>query len=704
VKEFNFYPGIKQVGFHTDMNRTYETSRIRNNTLELTGVYSDMLIQTQAQKNWSWNRNYNIKYDLTKSIKMDFVAANTALIVEPRGVIQKEDKDWYEAYKDTVSGNIMKMGESTMYNHQFNASYKLPLDKFPLIDFVSSDVKYSSSFRWDRAPFTQDTLGHRIQNSRNLNLNATANFETLYNKVPRLKEVNQGKKDDKKDKGKDANNPDNKDGFGKDLEKKEKKEKINWVDVSLRFLMMVRNANVTYAKNEGMMLPGYNQRAGMLGQNGQFSAPGLGFAFGQQNTDWQGNLTDRNFAVLMSENGYLVNSPYLNNQYTETATTNWSAKASIEPIKYLKIELTANRQDGRNLSSFFRFNPDSMEYQFQSPLETGNFSASINTWSTAFARDDKSNGNMSEPFTQLLAYREVISARLNEESYQLTNPEPTGFYQGYGGTSQDVVIPAFIAAYTGKSPEEVALNPFKTSSQPNWKVSYDGFTKLESVKKYFKQFTVNHQYRSTISANYVTNLNFATDAQGRPSALDANEVPNWIPKQQINTITITESMAPLIGFDMTVKTKKSNDPQVKVEMKRDRTVALGLSNNQVTENRSNSFVIGTGYKFTEIPNPLAKIKGKKFPLKLAKNTSINLRADLTMRDNVTMIRKITEKQNQITAGQTLWSLKTSADMAVSDKLTIRFFYDHQFNKPKISNSFNNTNINTGIAIRFTLNG
>ncbi|MEN9947804.1 MAG: cell surface protein SprA, partial [Bacteroidota bacterium] len=311
---------------------------------------------------------------------------------------------------------------------------------------------------------------------------------------------------------------------------------------------------------------------------------------------------------------------------------------------------------------------------------------------------------MSEPFTQLLAYREVISARLNEESYQLTNPEPTGFYQGYGGTSQDVVIPAFIAAYTGKSPEEVALNPFKTSSQPNWKVSYDGFTKLESVKKYFKQFTVNHQYRSTISANYVTNLNFATDAQGRPSALDANEVPNWIPKQQINTITITESMAPLIGFDMTVKTKKSNDPQVKVEMKRDRTVALGLSNNQVTENRSNSFVIGTGYKFTEIPNPLAKIKGKKFPLKLAKNTSINLRADLTMRDNVTMIRKITEKQNQITAGQTLWSLKTSADMAVSDKLTIRFFYDHQFNKPKISNSFNNTNINTGIAIRFTLNG
>jgi cell surface protein SprA len=248
IKEFNFYPGIKQLGFHTDMNRTYETSRIRNNTLELSGVYSDMLIQTQAQKNWNWNRNYTVKYDLTKSIKLDLTAANTALVLEPRGVINKEDQDWYQAYKDTVSQNIMRLGESTVYNHQFNASYKLPLDKFPLIDFVSSDIKYSASYRWDRAPFTQDTLGHKIQNSRQITANATANFETLYNKVPKLKEINQGKKDEKKGKDKDKDNPDNKDGYGKDLEKKEKKEPIKWGDVTLRFLMMVRNVNGSYTK------------------------------------------------------------------------------------------------------------------------------------------------------------------------------------------------------------------------------------------------------------------------------------------------------------------------------------------------------------------------------------------------------------------------------------------------------------------------
>jgi cell surface protein SprA len=337
-------------------------------------------------------------------------------------------------------------------------------------------------------------------------------------------------------------------------------------------------------------------------------------------------------------------------------------------------------------------------------METGNFSASINTWATAFARDDKDNGNMSDPFLNLIAYRQEISGRLNTVNYQLSDVDSAGYYQGFGGTSQDVIIPAFIAAYSGKSTSEVSLNPFKTMAQPNWKISYDGLTKLESVKKYFKQFTINHQYKSTMNASYVTNLNFEQDMLGRPTALDANAQPNWISQKQINTVTITESMSPLLGFDMTVKTKKSNDPQIKVEMKRDRTIALGLANNQVTENRSNSFVIGTGYKFTDIPNPIAKIKGKKFPMKLLKSTTLTLRADLTMRDNVTMIRKIVEQQNQITAGQTLWSLKTSADMAVSDKLTLRFFYDHQFNKPKISNSFNNTNINSGIAIRFTLNG
>jgi cell surface protein SprA len=242
-----------------------------------------------------------------------------------------------------------------------------------------------------------------------------------------------------------------------------------------------------------------------------------------------------------------------------------------------------------------------------------------------------------------------------------------------------------------------------TKAQPNWKITYDGLTKMPAVKKYFKQFNINHQYRSTMTASYVTNLNYEENSAGLPTALDASDFPNYIPQQQIQTVTITESLSPLIGFDMTIKTKKTNDPQVKVEYKRDRTVALGLSNYQITETKSNSLVLGIGYKITEVPNPIGRKRGSKLPIQVLKNTNINLRADLTIRDNSTLIRRIEEGQNQVTAGQRLFSIKTSADMAVSDKLTVRLFYDQQLNKPKISTSFPTSNISTGLALRFTLN-
>jgi len=703
IKEFNFYPGLKQVSFSTEMQRTYETSRIRNNTLELTGLYSDMLIQTQVQKRWNWNRQYVVKYDLTKSLKFDYTASNLALVGEPRGVVDKENTDWYGAYRDTVWSNIQNFGETTTFNHAVGASYKLPFDKLPLVDFISADARYSGTFRWDRAPFTQDTLGHTIQNSRQVQLTVQANFETLYNKSEKLKAINQGKKDSKKDDKKGKDDPDKKDGFGEDLKaKKEKEEKFNFGNSALRFLMMIRNVNYTYTRNEGILLPGYNRKTKISGFDSDFSGPGANFLVGGQNTDIWGNDTGNNYALDAANNGWLYQQPYLNNQYNETFSETWNYKVNLEPIKYLKIEITGNKTEGRNENSFFRFDENNNEFTFQSPMETGNFSASINTWATAFVKDEPDNGWTSNTFETFLSNRLATSAKWNEATYNDAGPNVNGYYQGWGSTSSNVVIPAFIAAYTGQAVGEVDLSPFNTRVQPNWRVTYDGLTKLPSIKKYFKQFNLSHQYRSTLTTSYVRNLNYTENESGLPNAVDASEQLNYIARSQINTVTITENLSPLIGFDMTIKTTKSNDPQVKLELKRDRTIALGLSNLQITETKSNSLVLGVGYKITDVKN-LFGGKGAKLPFKTPKNTSINLRADLTIRDNTTLIRKIEENQNQPTAGQRLFSIKSSVDYIVNDKLSIRLFYDHQINKPKISTSFPTSNINAGVALRFTLN-
>ncbi len=701
IKDFNFYPGIKSFGFHTEMNRMYETSRIRNNTLELTGVFSEMLIQTQVLKTWNWGRTYNFKYDLTKSLKFTYAANNLGLVEEPRGVIDRNNSDWYNAYRDTVWQNITNFGETTTYNHNVGATYKLPFDKFPLIDFISADASYAGTFRWDRAPFTQDTLGHTIQNSRQVTLNAQANLETLYNKSPKLKEINQGKKEKNSKKGKEDNTK--KDGFGNDpeKEKKEKTEPFNFGNAALRFLMMVRSVNGTYTRNEGILLPGYDRRTNIVGFDNQFEGPGVDFLLGGQNTDLWGNPNGRNFAADAATNGWLVQQPFLNNQYSDTYTETWNYRINLEPIKYLKVEITANRTEGRNSNAFFRYDANNDEFTFQSPMETGNFSASINTWATAFVRDQEDNGWTSATFEAFRANRAEASASWNAATYNDAGPNATGFYQGWGSTNPSVVIPAFIAAYSGRPVGEVALDPFQTQAQPNWRVTYDGLTKIPSVKKYFKQFNITHQYKSNMTTSYVRNLTY-TEANGLPTGVDASEQQNFIPRNQINTVTITENLSPLIGFDMTVKTAKSNDPQIKVELKRDRMVALGLSNLQITETKSNSLVIGVGYKLTEVKNLFGR-KGGNLPFKTPKNTSINLRADLTIRDNTTLIRRIEENQNQPTAGQRLFSIKSSIDYVVNDKLNVRLFYDHQINRPKISTSFPTSNINAGIALRFTLN-
>ena len=694
LKDFNFYTGIKSFTFNTTMNRTYETSRVRNNTAELFGIETNVLINTQAMKTWNWTRQYNVNYDITKALKFTYSANNLALIGEPPGVIDREDIDWYEAYRDTVWNNIRDLGETTNFNQDVSLSYKLPFDKLPLLDFISSDARYQGSYRWDRAPFSQDSLGNTIQNSRNLTLNAQANFLNLYNKSKLLKEINNPKP---KNQSRGNVRNEDRDGFGNTKEEEEERERVNPLHLVLRLMMAVRNVSGSYTRNEGMLLPGYTPRTRFAGMDENFIAPGIPFVLGWQNTDLLGNPSG-SFPLEAAQNGWMSTSAFLNQAYQETFAETWNARANLEPIRYLKVELSANRQESRNNQSFFRFVPDAEEFQFQSPMETGNFTASIVTWGTAFVRDDAEFN--SPVFEQFLLNRLAISERLNEETYRLDTPEDNGYYAGWGPTSQDVTIAAFIAAYTGKDAREVALDPFRTQVLPNWRVTYDGFSKMAAVKKHFKQFNMSHTYRSVISANYVTNLNYTEDPlTGLPTATDQSEFTNFIPQRQINSITISEQMAPLVGIDMTLKTKGKNDPQVRVELQRDRTLNFGLANYQVTETRGNSIVIGVGYRFNEVPNPFFRSKSK-LPVPMLKETTLALRADVTIRDNVTVIRKMEERQNQPTAGQQIISIRTSADLEVSNKLTLRFFYDHQLTQPKISIAFPTSNINSGITLRF----
>ncbi len=681
IKDFNVNLGFKQVTLRTAIERTYLERLVRPNP----DIQSLPPVPTY-NKNFTWNTQYGFRYEITKNLKVDFSANRNAIIGEPPGRVNTGDRYNYQLWKDSVMKSISNFGLPTSYDHTVNATYTLPLDKLPITDWVTVNTTYGAGYKWDRAPLSQDSIGNTIQNSRTISVNGQFNFVNLYNKIKYLKKINDkakgvkgGNKQPPKAKGADAKT----DSTAAKTPKTP--SSIDPVAGLARVLMAIRSGTVTYTLNNGTLMPGYNRSPNVVGMDG-FNAPGWGFILGQQNSDLSGDLV-RDFATQSADNGWLVKNQSIFTPYSSTRTENITARLSVEPFKGMRVDISANRTQSTNNTSFFRW--DTLDtWRNYSPRETGSFSVSMFNWPTTFVDDDENFVN--QVFQDLLANRKVISQRLgsaNEASY-LPNglPNDSTYWHGYGASNQEVIIPSFIAAYTGQDPGSVKLNPFKLLPAPNWDITYDGLTKLEFFKKLFRTFTVSHSYRSVFSiSSYQTNLFY------RPGADTLDAIGNFIPEKQISTITIAEVMHPFINFDMTLQ----NSLLAKFEYNRDRNLSLSLSNNQITEVRGTEFVIGSGYRFKDV----------KFPFQIGTTkpkSDLNLRVDLSWRRNNTVIRQMNEEQNKVTAGQNIISIKTSADYVINQRLNIRAFYEQVINKPVISTTFPSSNTNLGISMRFTL--
>jgi cell surface protein SprA len=456
-----------------------------------------------------------------------------------------------------------------------------------------------------------------------------------------------------------------------------------------RAVMTVRNVSGTYALNDGTLLPGYNQETRVLGFNGGFDAPLAGFVFGQQQYDILGRQTDYNIATTAAGQGWLVKNESLNKQFTMTHSKNLNLRASLEPLKDVTIELTLNRTFGNNSSEFFRWNDSTQVFEGQSRVQTGTLTYSNVSLSSAFAL--LGNEYQSSVFDQLLQNRRDVSQLLGQGNNN-ANALSSGYYTGYSGSQQEVVTGAFLTSYTNRGINEKNINPVKNMPLPNWSVNYNGLTKFNFAKKLFKNFVIKHSYSSSISVTGLqTNLNAVFDNNGDASAFDINN--NFIADRQMQNITITEKFGPLLGFDATWNIK-GQGLITKFEFKKDRSATLSLNNNQVTEVNGKEWVIGSGYKFSKVKLPIEKLPA----------SDINLRVDITFRDNITVIRKIIENTNQATAGQRVVSIKTSADYNVSQNLTVQFYYDQVINTPKIATAFPTGNMSCGLRLRFNLAG
>jgi cell surface protein SprA len=692
IKDFNLYFAPKKIGFRTTMDRTYNEYEIRSN------IEGGLTVPNYT-KTFNWDRDYDFKYDLTKSLKFDFTAKNRAFINDPFGKVDQGAFGYNrESANDSVNTSLKNFGETMNYGHTMNVSYRWPLNKFPITDWMSLNTRYSGNFDWTQAPLAFTDVGNVVQNSRVIQWNGKLNMTTLYNKVPYLKKVNQNSRrrrpTRRTTRGKQKPEEDPEEGD----KKKDKKNKsdFNVLEELAKIVMSLKNVSGTFSTNDGILMPGFGNRTDILGLDENFRGQSWEFvAGGFQELDVFGRPTGLNYAETAYRNGWLVDSTnfgLINTQYAVTHSEKLNLKATLKPIKGLRVDLTADYNIASNNTSNLGVENNGTFNKLNERF-TGSFSRSIVTWNTAFVRDkgDNSDDLTNATFENLRAIRSEVSQTLGATNANSdTTLAENNYAGGYNGGQQDVVIGAFLAAYTGQNINEKNVNPFRKMPLPNWRISYDGLSKVKWVQKFVKTLTFTHAYRSNFNmGGYTTNLAFEKNSDG---ATELDMAGNFISEKQIMNVAITEQFQPLLGANLTLK----NGIKGKLEIKKDRNIALSLSNNQITEIKGSELVIGSGYIFKKLQLPF-KFNGKKID-----PSDLNLDLSISIRDNKTITRKIIENQNQATAGQNMISIKFNGQYNLSKNLMIRAYYDRVVNTPVISTSFPTANTKAGFALRFML--
>lgn len=489
-----------------------------------------------------------------------------------------------------------------------------------------------------------------------------------------------------------------------DIVVREKKveKKTDWgkeiLQHSLRFVMAPRSFSFRWRQNHSLNLPLFRPDVGdVFGQSQKYGpmAPGLDFAFGFYDESYVDKALQRGWLLTDGENS----SPAVWNKGEE-----FHFELTLEPIRGLKITLTDNLTDNRT-------NQVQFMYSGMPTARTGSYTRTHVALKTALKSSSAADGYASDAFNKFLEYIPIIAGRYERKYHDMYYPE-SGFMEGnplagtlynpevgsVSRTSSDVLIPAFLAAYSGGDPNKVTLDLFPglSSMLPNWKVTYDGFINLGNMKKWFKSFTVQHAYNCTYSAgSYTSYLNWiGVDGDYGFTLDESSQAPVPSSPYNISSVAITERFNPLIGVNATL----NNGLKVNVQYVDSRTLNLNSQAGQIVETGSRQITIGAGYKIANF-NKIIKIGSRQGNV----SNDLSIDCDLNFASNSSLIRKIETAFTQATQGTKSFSLNLMASYVLSRRITLSAYFDHQVNTPLVSSSaFPTSNSNFGVSINMSL--
>lgn len=486
------------------------------------------------------------------------------------------------------------------------------------------------------------------------------------------------------------------------------------LQLASRLAMMVRNVSINYRSSYQLTLPGFLPSVGdAFGQKkvGQM-APGLDFAFGMVGDD---------YIEKARNNDWLLCNDSIATPATTSRTDNLTLRATLEPVKDFKIDLSATRT---------KTTQKSIQYMYEGTPTTQSGAFQMTTISLGSAFEGMGNANSGyrsktfEKFVNSLAgFRDRVEAQYAGTVYPAGSALAGGKFDAsrtpVNQYSSDVMIPAFLKAYTSMGGNSLSVFPALSRMLPNWTIRYSGLGRLPWFNEHFKSVNINHSYKSVFAVGsynsystfqeYMNGLGFVSDATtGNPSPSSMFN---------ISQVSINESFSPLLGMDVTF----NNNMTVKAEYRQTRVLNLSMTSVQLNEALSKDWVIGMGYRInnfdvfgwgTKVSRSKSKGGNKNAANKNATTTKtvqngtnhdLNLRLDFSFRKQAAIVRDIASMVSSASSGNNALKLSFSADYTFSKLLTMSFYYDRQTNTPLLSSSsYPTTTQDFGLSIKFSL--
>ena len=747
IQDINFNLKPSLLSFKADMNRQFAmyVPRIVNTDLTQTQVVS---VDTSYDKFFNFDRYYNLRWDLTRSINIDFSAINNARVDEPAGILNTKEK------RDSMWLNFFKGGRNIAYQQKATISYTFPLSKLPLMDWISGRYSYGTSYNWIAASLLAPSLGNTLENSQDNTINGEFDLTRLYQKSRWLRALNSPKV--RRDQIGDQNQkPEieiptrdevikDKDGnylkgekkraalrkwrklkrdarIARRLQRANQPVPMNDVERTAgTIITMLKRVSINYSGDYSSRVPGWMDSTQILGQNWRSMQPGLDYVFGRQ--------PDSNWLNKRAAQGLFSRDSSFNSFFTQNFTQKLNITASIRPIRDLNIDVNIQKSFNKNYTELFKDSSNSGQpFQHLSPTASGGFSVSYIAMNTLFRKSNP--GEISTTFQTFEGNRTVISKRLATQNPYFTQQSyVNGYAPGYGEYAQDVLIPAFLSAYTGKNPNTIALvkesnsniksNPFGGYlPMPNWKVSYSGLSKIPELANIFSIITITHAYSGTLSMNgFSSALNYTdTSRLSAPSFRDTIS-GNYVPFYVIPNVTMQESFAPLIGIEVTTKKQIG----IRFEYKKARQLSLSLVDYQLSETYSTEWTIGGSYKIRGVKLPFKMpdlLAGSNTtPTKIDNNAKggsgakatkpqqndLSFRLDLSFRDDLTRNSTLDQSVAYVTGGQKVLTIQPSIDYVLNNRVNLKLFFDQRRTTPYISTSVPTVVTRGGLQIRVSL--